>query len=419
MFFRLIAAGRLAPVVLLAVAFSDPSVASGASLKLRDALARTLESNPDLAAYEYVLRAQDGRITQAGLRPNPVITADVENAFGTGETRGLDATELTIGLSQLIELDGLRDKRVTSAQFTREGLEIDGQIRRLDILAETARRFVKLVGQQEQHRLTHLAVELSEKTAEAVQRRVAAAISPESERDRAAVALERARIADAHAEHALVAARYELAASWGAIQPDFVEAAADLYALPELSAYEDLLAALERTPDLSRYLSERRLRESEVTLALASQRPGIEIGAGIRRLAEIDDTAFVFNVGIPLTVNNRNQGAVAEAEALKAGAQANRSAALLKARTQLFSNHRELQDLGQQVRALRERALPRTEAALKGTESAYERGRYSYLELVDAQRELLSVRDNLIEAAMQYHLTLIEIERLTATAVSR
>ena len=355
------------------------------------------------------------------------LTVDLK-AF-TGELcTGDSLVPQAIKLDQLAQTDrqfsGVKTARFTSAKSVLNVCSdnrIGPQASLCDpaILCPESRRFVKLVGQQEQHRLTHLAVELSEKTAEAVQRRVAAAISPESERDRAAVALERARIADAHAEHALVAARYELAASWGAIQPDFVEAAADLYALPELSAYEDLLAALERTPDLSRYLSERRLRESEVTLALASQRPGIEIGAGIRRLAEIDDTAFVFNVGIPLTVNNRNQGAVAEAEALKAGAQANRSAALLKARTQLFSNHRELQDLGQQVRALRERALPRTEAALKGTESAYERGRYSYLELVDAQRELLSVRDNLIEAAMQYHLTLIEIERLTATAVSR
>lgn len=50
---------------------------------------------------------------------------------------------------------------------------------------------------------------------------------------------------------------------------------------------------------------------------------------------------------------------------------------------------------------------------------SYERGRYSYLELVDAQRELLDLRDALIEAATQYHQTLIEIERLTGTALSQ
>ena len=91
--------------------------------------------------------------------------------------------------------------------------------------------------------------------------------------------------------------------------------------------------------------------------------------------------------------------------------------ALSVARAQLSRNPRELIDRAQQVEALRSRALPRIEAALKNTEYAYERGRYSYLELVDAQRELIDIRDSLIEAAMQYHLTLIEIERLTGTAL--
>ena len=417
--FRFTAIGRLAPAALLAFGVSGFAFAAVAPLSLRDALSRTLQSNPDLAAYQYVLKAQDGRITQAGLKPNPTLTADLENVLGTGDTKGVDAAELTIGLSQLIELGGLRGKRIASAQIGREGLEAEGHIARLDIVAETARRFVSLVSQQEEHRLTHLAVEFAEKTAEAVKRRVEAAKSPEAELDRSTVALERARIADAHAEHELLAARYDLAASWGAVEPDFTEVAADLFLLPTVAEYPELVAALERTPDLSRYLTEARLRDSEITLALANRRPGIEIGAGVRRLEEANDTAFVFSLGVPLPFYNKNQGAIAEAEALRSGAEAGRTAALVKARTQLFRNYRELLDQRAQVTALRERALPRMESALKNTEYAYDRGRYSYLELVDAQRELLDVRDGLIDAATQYHLTLIEIERLTGTAVSR
>lgn len=417
--FRFTAIGRIALAASLVFGAPTFATAADAPLSLREALARTLQSNPDLSAYQYVLKAQDGRITQAGLKPNPVLTADLENVLGTGDTKGFDAAELTIGLSQLIELGGLRSKRIASAQIGREGLEAEGHIARLDIVAETARRFVSLVSQQEEHRLTHLGVEFAEKTADAVKRRVEAAKSPEAEQDRSAVALERARIADAHAEHELVAARYELAASWGAVEPDFTEVVADLYSLPPVAEYPALLAALDRTPDLNRYLTEARLRDSEITLALANRRPGIEFGAGVRRLQESTDTAFVFSVGVPLPFYNKNQGLIAEAEALKSGAEAGRVAAQVRARTQLFRNYRELLDQRTQVAALRERALPRMEAALKNTEYAYDRGRYSYLELVDAQRELLEVRDGLIDAATQYHLTLIEIERLTGTAVSR
>jgi outer membrane protein, heavy metal efflux system len=417
--FRFTATGRLALAATLAFGVVGATPAAGVPLTLREALSRTLQSNPDLAAYQYVLKAQDGRITQAGLRPNPTLSAELENVLGTGDTKNFDAAELTIGLSQLIELGGLRDKRVASARIEREGLEVEGHVVRLDLIAETARRFVSLVSQQEEHRLTHLAVELADKTAAAVKRRVEAAKSPEAEQDRAAVALERARIADAHAEHELLAARSDLAASWGATEPDFSDASADLYQLPDIAAYPELIAALERTPDLTRYLSEARLRDSEITLALASRRPGVELGAGVRRFEDANDTALVFSLGIPLPISDRNQGTVAAAQALKEGAEAQRTASLVKARAQLFRNYRELLDQRQQVSALRERALPRMEAALKNTEYAYDRGRYSYLELVDAQRELLEVRDGLIDAATSYHLTLIEIERLTGTAVGR
>ncbi|MGB0955982.1 MAG: TolC family protein [Panacagrimonas sp.] len=410
--------GRIALVVLLVLS----PVAAGAEtapLTLREALSRTLQSNPDLAAYQHVLKAQDGRITQAGLRPNPAVSTSVENVLGTGEAKGLSSAEVTLGLSQLIELGGLRDKRVSVAQRERDALDALGHIGRLDALAETARRFVALVSQQEEHELTHLAVALAEKNAEAVERRVAAAKSPLAERDRAAVALERAKLADAHAEHELLASRYELAASWGAAQPDFSVASADLYALPAIGEYEDLLTQLKSTPDLTRYLSEARLRESEIELALANRRPGIEVGAGLRRLQSSQDTALVFSASIPLPYFNKNQGLVAEAEARKLGAAADQNAALVKARVQLFRNYRELLDRERELTALRERALPRMESALKNTEYAYARGRYSYLELVDAQRELIAVRSSIIESARQYHLTLIEIERLTGQRLSR
>lgn len=417
--FRSTATVRLALAAGLAFGVAPAAPAADAPLTLREALSRTLQSNPDLAAYQYLLKAQDGRIAQAGLRPDPTLGVELENVLGTGDTQGFDAAELTLGMSQLIELGGLRDNRIASARIEHEGLEAEGHIVLLDQVAETARRFVSLVSQQEAHGLTHLAVELADKTAAAVKRRVDAAKSPEAEQDRASVALERARIADAHAEHELLAARSDLAASWGASEPDFTEAAADLYRLPDVAAYPELLSAIERTPDLTRYLTEARLRDAEIRLALAGRRPGVELGAGVRRFEESRDTALVFSVGLSLPSSDRSQASIATAQALKDGAEARQVATRVRARAALFRNYRELLDRRQQVTALRERALPRMEAALRNTEYAYDRGRYSYLELVDAQRELLDVRDGLIDAATAYHLTLIEIERLTGTAVSR
>ena len=53
------------------------------------------------------------------------------------------------------------------------------------------------------------------------------------------------------------------------------------------------------------------------------------------------------------------------------------------------------------------------EEALKQTQYAYRRGRYSLLELRDAQAEWAVQKARLIEAATEYHGHLIEIQRLT------
>jgi cobalt-zinc-cadmium efflux system outer membrane protein len=61
--------------------------------------------------------------------------------------------------------------------------------------------------------------------------------------------------------------------------------------------------------------------------------------------------------------------------------------------------------------------LPEMEAALEATRYAFERGRYSYLEWVDAQRELVEVQRALIDASVNAHLFRTEIERLTGEAL--
>lgn len=395
---------------LLLLSSTSPLVAAG--LTLPEALARTERASPDIAAQGFALQASDGRVTQAGVRPNPVLNVEAENILGTGAGGGLDHAELTLGFSQLIESRALRDQRIATARAERSTIEASGQIRRLDLLAETTRRFVALASQQEAHRITHQGVELAERTAAAVERRVAAAAAPVAERERAAVALERARMADAHAEHELEAARQDLAGSWGASEADFTEVSADVYALGRIGTLQQLLAAVEQTPDITQFLSASRLHDSTQRLAELQRRPAVEVSAGLRRLEATKDFGFVLSFRLPLPVRDLNEGKIAESRALSAGAEAQRKAALLRARAQLSRNYRELVDRAQQVTALRERALPRMENALRETEYAYERGRYGYLELSEAQRELMSLRAELIETAFQYHLVLIEIERL-------
>jgi cobalt-zinc-cadmium efflux system outer membrane protein len=387
------------------------------ALKLNAAVTRTLESNPRLIAYGYQLRAQQGRLQQAELKPNPELGLLVENAAGSGDFQGIDGAETTLSLAWVLER-GKRERRVDAARAGISLLETEAEIKRLDAAAETARAFLDTLALQERLIQTDDAVALAEQTAAAVKKRVQAGRTPAADLARAEAELARIRLDREDIEHEMRTSHRRLSAQWGETQPDFARVSGDVHQLPAPDSYASLLDRLEQNPDLSRYLNEKRLREAELRLAEAQAKPNWQLTAGIRRLERSDDQAFVAGITIPLTTRNRNQGRISEARARLAMTDADRTATRVQIETQIFALYQELQHSLHRAATIREEILPRIEQALEDAERAYAAGRYGYFELRVVQAELLGTRTALVEASIDAHRHVIKIERLTGTTVT-
>lgn len=388
-------------------------------LTLAGAVEAALAHNPDLAASAYDIRVAQARVLQAGLRPNPALTAEFENMAGSGAFRGIDALESTLSLSQVIELGDKRARRSEAAAADRDLAAVEQRARQLDVLAEVTRRFVALLVAQERRALIGSTVELAHKTLEAISVRVQAARSPEAERSRARIVLMRAQLDLRQAETDLRSARHALAAMWGSTEPRFREAHAALFTLEEVRSFESLVDSLERSPDFLRFASVARLREAELRLARAQARPDLSLSAGVRRLQDSGDHALVAGFSMPLAIFNRNQGGVREAEVQQARNGAERAAAFVRARATLFALYQTLGTARARLETLVTEAVPQAEAALAQTQYGYERGRFSFLELATAQQDLLALREAAIAAAADYHDAQTEIERLTSESLSQ
>lgn len=417
LFSRALRACLLFSAVLTPAAFAAND-GVGKDLTLQQAVSAALQGNPALQTFEFRFRAQDARGQQAALRPTPELSLDLENFAGSGDLKGVDGAEATFALSQVIELGDKRDARVGAAQASRSALDIERQAVQLDVLAEVTRRFIAVAQRQQQLQLARSAVALAEKTVEASERRVNAAKSPHAELDRARIAFDRARLEERATLVELDTSRKQLAATWGESQPVMSgqpvgEVRADLFSLPPTGDFAKLVTQLASNPDFLRFASEARLRDAELRLASTLRRPDITLGAGIRRLEETKDQAFVASLAVPLFSGRRAESFVAEAQANRELVDAERRAAEVKAQATLYELHRQLARAVAEAQTLRDDIQPRSAEALKETEYAYERGRYSYLELVDAQREYLAVQAALIDAAASAHGLRAEIERLT------
>jgi len=382
------------------------------TLTLRRAIALALERNPALAAFEYDRRAADARRLQAGLRPNPTAGLQIEDVLGSGALRGARSAEVTLQLSQLIELGGKRSARVEAAEAGRERDLRRMELERQEVFAAVAWRFIHLVGDQHKVILAREATRLAEETLTLARRRVEAARASPLEVMRARILLAGARIDEEHAEHELLVARSRLAATWGATRADFTEAEAELFVRPAVPSFEELAARISRSPELVLWADETAVREAEIKLADARRRPDLTAGAGVRRHAGPDEIGFVFQFQMPLPLNDRQQGAREEARAMRDKVHFERAGAELRLRTALFGIAQELIHAVTELEALEAEMLPQAEAALGLVREGFEQARFSQLELLDAQRTLLDLRRQRILAAVACHQFVVEIEKL-------
>ena len=387
------------------------------SIDLKTAMANTMSRNPALVATGYQLQAQQGRVVQAGLKPNPTLDLTVENFAGTGLFEDMGGSETTLSLGWVFERDK-RQRRVDAAQAGVSLVESLAEIARLDAAAETARLYIEsLTHQATLEWLTEMAASSSQ-SVDAIVRRVQAGRNPGADLARAEADLARVVLTREDVMHDLSVSNRRLALQWGASQVDFSKVLGNIYSLPEPDEFSVLLARMDRNPDISRYLSRKRLREAELSLAEAQARPDWSFSAGIRRLELTNDQAFVARVSIPLAVRNRNQGLIAEAGARTALNDAQHAAARVETEARLYMIYQELIHSLHRTAALSEEILPRVEKVLVETQDAYQAGRYGYLELRIARDEILNVRADLVTASSDAHRNLIELERLTGATLT-
>lgn len=386
-------------------------------LKLAGAVKRALVQQPALRGFVFELRAQEARIAEAAFRPATQMDLLVEDAAGTGERQGLSAAQTTFSLSHLIELGGKRESRITVAEASRARLQTTQAALQLDVTAEVARRFIDTVHEQAQLRIAQENLQLAQRTREAVAQRVRAARAPAVEVARAEVRISQAQLELEHAEHELESSRRFLAAAMGEREVKFGEALGDLYAFTPVVAFEELVSRIDASPDFLQFADEARLRDAELRLAELRRRPDVRAQVGVRRYEEGGDIALVAGFSVPLGSARRAQSAIDVARAQRARTDAEREAAFLRVQAQLFAQYQELEHARLEARALRESIVPQLERALAMTEYAYQRGRYSYLEWTDAQRELLAARRRLTDVAATFHTLRVEVERLTGQSL--
>ncbi|MEW6442654.1 MAG: TolC family protein [bacterium] len=383
-------------------------------LSLRQALSLALMHNPGLRAFSWEVRALEARALQDGLPANPEIEIEIENWGGTGASGGLDETESTVQVSQLLELAGKPSKRRQLASLDRDLAGWDFESRRIDVFAETTKAFVDMLAAQERVRLNRELVRLAEQVRHAAAERVLAGRVSPIEETRARVALAAQRIELETAQRELEAARANLAASWSSRSPRFERVEGDLFATAALPDAEELAARVSRNPEVARWSAEVEQRLAAVALEQAGRIPDVTLSGGVRRLNESEETAFVGGFSVPVPIFDRNQGALLEARYRLSKADEEKRAAVQRLSQSFALAYQGLAAAHARVTRLQEEVVPGAREAFDAVNEGFRQGKFDYLEALDAQRTFFEARSRYIEALSELHKAVAEVERLIA-----
>lgn len=391
----------------------DQTVAQPAgALSLKQAITLTLEHNPELAGYAWGIRSREIDRIEAGLLPNPELGIEIENFAGSGDVSNFRSAETTIALSQLIELGDKRVKRQQIALSDHNLARWDYEVKRIDLLADTAKAFITVLSQQERQAITKETYTLANDVYGSIKKRVAAGKATTLEELKAQVEVSKARLQSINSERQLLLSKQALVMLWGESDITFNDVLGELYSIstpPDLNA---VVNEINNNPELARWVTVISREQGSIALAQANTIPDLTVSTGLRHLNDTDDVAVVANISVPLFLFDDKKTGVRRSEVELQRTLKQKEASELKIRSALMQNYQQLMILYDEVVVLKDEVLPVAEEAFTTAKKIYQLGKLDLLGLLDTQRIYFEVRQQYIETITAYQLMVINIERL-------
>jgi cobalt-zinc-cadmium efflux system outer membrane protein len=383
---------------------------------------QALRDNPDLAAARAEVEAAKGRLTQAGLRPNPMLELGGQKAISPDNS-------VTVGVTLPLDLNGRKAGRVGVAERDLEVKRAQLADRERRLSAEVRMKAADLLAARRDLQVTDELLSVNREALNLLRERTRQGAIPPLEENLLLVEVNRLdagrRLLESRSEifglqlRALVGLPAESPFSLaGALEP--------AGPLPERGAA--LSQAVERRPDLRAARADEALARARVgkeeaegrwdaSVSVGYQRQ--EMGFGLNGLTDrggtrpIQDTFHYFGGGVSITlpVRNQNQGnvAAARAEAVAADRRVELAALVVRqevasAFTQYDAARRSLEIYARGVRDVARQNLD----VVRRT---YQLGRATLLDVIGEQRRYIEIEMGYTEALKQVYAAWVEVDR--------
>ena len=396
---------------ILTMGWAAPS----AALDLSNAIRRALSADPRLTAGRFEIEAARGGTLQAGKRHNPELSVELEDFLGSGDYRGFEQAKLTISLQQKFERGDKRAARIAVAQGKEDVAIAEIAVLMREIIAQTKIDYIQVLGAQQRIELLTRSAKRFDDLIPLLRRRVEAGASPQADVSRGELAAGKARVAVEKARSELISAKRQLVANWsGALNEAATVAGRLRHNGHRPAALQVLLGNLDEHPAIRAWAAVYAQRKSELRLQDATAMPDLIAGVGVSRLFETDDTAVRLSGSIPLTIHDRNEGGVLEAERRLAKVEFERETTRTQIKRRIIEAFGEFDAACVEAHQLLESVLPIARRATEGVRGSFDQGRLGVKDLLDAHRDQYDAEVQQLDADVRCHAAAARVEALAA-----
>lgn len=385
-------------------------------ISIDDLVTLVLQHNPGLRAGQRGVDVATAGVTTAGALPNPRIEINA-GRNGTPSPSAQAGNVTGIGVSQFIENPNLRSARVNTALYAEQSSLQSLSQTRNELIGQVRQRAYEYLLRKEEALAAADALGLLEQIRERVKVRVETGEAGRYELIKSDAeiinAQQREQTARLQIQQAAISLN-RLAA--GQLPPvwDLDAQLNEVIALPELDQLKK--SALQSNPELRVLESEFERNTSRIAEAQASRLPGLELRLSQIREPDVRQDVVGVSVQVPLFDQRRGPRAEAIAERERTTARLEgRRAELVQ---QLELSWKSVEIARVRIKALSEGAMRDAEAALRVAQAAYRFGERGILDVLDAQRVLRAVRQDLLLARYQLQASLIDLDVLAGRYAS-
>ncbi|MCY7346166.1 MAG: TolC family protein [Pyrinomonadaceae bacterium] len=383
----------------------------------------------DLLAARQRLAIAQGRLQQAGLRPNP--TLDTE--YGSPRFLGGEAeSEFSVGATQVFELGGKRKQRVAVAELELQQARFEVAALERQFASGIRTAYARAVSAARQLDVIEKLLAADAELVRVTEARLKEGDVAPLDANLVRVESDRLRVQQIEARSQLEIALLEIRTLAGLDVTEPLRLAPQTERPPRLDlGLSELTAiALRERADLQAALIGERLGMARINLAKSQATPNVAGSVRYSRNKQIidfppaiggntinRDNELTFGVSIDIPIFNRNQGEIAQASSGQV--QAVRQREFLEAiiKRDVAVAYWEYRAAAEKLVLYATQILPRSEANLQTVRSAYGLGEFSVFEVVNEQRRLNENVTGYNQTLRDYYTALAQLEAALGIAI--